>query len=85
VQRVVRSAVTLIAAIAFALPHHPLGLGPAVDRERSANMSLPSGELSFFAANIALVAQMRLDQLAWHGQSLLGFFYNNGLNGKVSL
>jgi hypothetical protein len=39
----------------------------------------------FFAANIALVAQMRLDQLAWHGQSLLGFFYNNGLNGKVSL
>jgi putative SOS response-associated peptidase YedK len=76
----------LIAAIALALLHDGFGLRSAIGRQRATDLGLPGRELSSFAADIALVALVRLDQLTWHGQISFGFplqhqFWSEGSRG----
>jgi hypothetical protein len=56
-----------IAAIAFAAFDFGLGVLAAVSRQRASNLILRFGELALLAANVPLVALMRLDLGARHG------------------
>ena len=56
-----------IAAIAFAAYDLGLGVLATVYRERASNLILRFGELALLAANIPLIALMRLDLSARHG------------------
>jgi hypothetical protein len=73
----------LIAAIALALLHDGFGLRSAIGRQRATDIGLSGRELSFSAADITLVALVRLDQLARHSQSPLGFLFNISFGPKV--
>jgi hypothetical protein len=56
-----------ITAITFAAFDFGLGVLAAVCRQRASNLILRFGELALLAANVPLVALMRLDLSARHG------------------
>jgi hypothetical protein len=56
-----------IAAITFAAFDFSLGALAAIYRERASNIVLRLGELALLAANVPLVALMRLDLSTRHG------------------
>ena len=56
-----------IAAITFAAFDFGLGALAAVCRQRASNIVLRLGEFALLAANVPLIALMRLDLSARHG------------------
>src|SRR4051794_37739096 len=64
-----------VAAVALAFRHLRLGLGPAVGRERSADIDRLAELSAGFAPDEAFVACMGLDEFALAG----GLFWSRGL------
>jgi hypothetical protein len=74
----------LIPAISLAFLHDRLGLRAPVGSQRAADIALSRRKLPFFAADIALVLFVRLDQFAWHGEASVTLPLNISLRSKVS-